>query len=399
MLKVPFNAMEADQSLVGKRAVVTMSDSYETLEGTVTEVSEIDEVLSGNRLVNTVTITVENPGGLSAESTATASIGKLFSSGEGSFEPLTETILIAEKAGEIASLKIKEGSKITEGYLILTLDDKSLEDYLDSFKKQLESAEDMVKNAKDNLENAQDQIEDAERSLKEVIDNMADYSITAPISGQIISKDALEGDTITYKSVLCVIYDLSAAIFEMNIDELDVTSVKVGQEVKITADAFEDKIFKGMVTNISLQSTASGGVTQYPVTVRIDEVGDLLPGMNVTGEIVLDKVENVIAVPSDALMRGDVVYVADSTVTEAVDDVPAGFRKVPVETGLTDGDYIEIKSGLTGEEEVYVKRNTGMNDLIYMMPAGGGPGNNASGEVRVQRAEPATRQGGGPERR
>jgi HlyD family secretion protein len=142
----------------------------------------------------------------------------------------------------------------------------------------------------------------------------------------------------------------------MFVDELDVMSVEVGQEVDVTADAFEDVEISGVVTNISLVSTANQGVTQYPVTVKISEVGNLLPGMNVTGEIIIQKAEGVLAIPSDALMRGDVVFVADASVTEAVGDVPAGFKEVAVETGITDGDYIEVKSGLAGTEEVYVKR-------------------------------------------
>jgi HlyD family secretion protein len=69
-------------------------------------------------------------------------------------------------------------------------------------------------------------------------------------------------------------------------------------------------------------------------------------------------------------MRGDLVYVADESVTEAQGDIPAGFRAVPVETGITDGDYIEIISGLTGEEEVYMVRATGTQQMISFMPGG-----------------------------
>ena len=175
----------------------------------------------------------------------------------------------------------------------------------------------------------------------------------------MISKNTLVGDTIkavNMNTSLCTIYDLSAVTFEMFIDELDIMSVKVGQEVNITADAFEDVKITGVVTNISLLSTTSGGVTQYPVTVRIDKVGDLLPGMNVTGEIIIEKVEDVIALPVDALMRGDVVYIKDETVLEAQGEVPAGFREAEVETGISDGDFIHILSGVEENQEVYVVR-------------------------------------------
>lgn len=388
LLDVAFSFEQVDQSHVGKKAVVTISDSFETLEGKVVRVSSDNEVLSGNRIVNLVTISVDNPGGLSSNTLATARIGEIYSSGEGSFKAINETILTADKAGEIASLSIHEGSKLSSGDLILTLSDKSVEEQMKTYKNQLDSAEDLLSNAKDNMENAWDEIEDAKSSLEETIDNRTDYSITAPISGRLVKKNALLGDTIMAKSTLCVIYDLSAASFDMFVDELDVLDVKLGQEVKITADAIEGTEFKGVVTNVSLLSSNSGGVTQYPVTVRIDEIGDLLPGMNITGEIIVDKALGVIAVPSEALIRGDLVYIADATVTEAVGDAPVGFKAVSVETGLTDGDYIEIKSGLNGDEEVYIERNTGAEMEFFQFggPAQGGfSGNQLNpGEVRTE---------------
>jgi HlyD family secretion protein len=371
LLVLPFSASEVDQSLVGKIAKITLEATEEELTGTVTKISNIDEVLSGNRLVNQVTIQVKNPGGLSATTSATAVIGKIYSSGEGTFSVLTDTVIKAEVAGEIGTLMIEEGSRVKEGTNIYTLTEKSIESQLENYQSKLENAQDAVDNAKDSVESAQETIEDSETKLEEIIDNRTDYSITAPISGKIISKEALVGDTIksnSANSTLCIIYDLSAVTFEMSVDELDVNKVKVGQEVEIVADAYEDVTYQGVVTNISLLSTTNQGVTQYPVTVKIAEVGDLLPGMNVTGEIITEKVEQVIAIPSDALMRGDVVYVEDATVTEAVGDVPVGFREVAVEIGITDGDYVELVSGLKGDEKVYVKR---VSEEVLMMPAMG----------------------------
>jgi HlyD family secretion protein len=76
-------------------------------------------------------------------------------------------------------------------------------------------------------------------------------------------------------------------------------------------------------------------------------------------------------------MRGDLVYVADESVTEVQGEIPAGFRAVPVETGITDGDYVEVISGLTGEEEVYIVRATGTQEMISFMP----------GSTMMQRSE------------
>lgn len=368
LLDVPFNASDVTSSLIGKSAKIEITDNNETLSGKVYKVSNIEEVLSGNRVVKTVTIKVKNPGGITASTTATASIGNKDCSSEGTFRPLAEGVLTANKTGKIHSLNIEEGEKISDGDTVIVLESNTYKDQLKTYENVVDTAKEAVDTARRNMEDAQDKIEDAKASLKEIIKEKTDYSITAPISGKVIKKNVLEGDTISVQAnpTLCVIYDLSAVTFQMQIDELDIMKVHEGQKVTVTADALEDVTFTGTVTNISLESTTNNGVTQYPVTVQIDDYGDLLPGMSVTGEILLDEVHNVIAIPSNALMRGDVVYVSDPTVTEAEGDIPAGFRKVSVITGITDGDYIEIKSGLKGDEEVYVEQIRTEEDP-YMM--------------------------------
>lgn len=375
LLAVPFNATSVDSSFIGKTATVEISGSGETLKGIVTKVSNINESLTGNRVVNTVTIKIKNPGGLTTSDKASASMGSLFSSDEGTFTVLEDTIITADKAGKIASLPVEEGDEVSEGDVLIIFGSAAKEDALASYHTALENADDSRDSAKDSVEKAKETIEDAETSLQDAIDNEEDYSITAPISGQVIKKNTLVGDKISSNTLttLCVIYDLSALTFEMSIDELDIKEVSVGQEVEITADALEDKTFTGKITNVSLESTTNNGVTNYPVTVQIDDASDLLPGMNVTGKIITDKVTGVLAVPSDALQRGDTVYVKDASVTKASGDVPAGFKSVEVETGLTDGDYIEIKSGITEGEEVYVTRNTKTTTTV-MMPGQGGQG-------------------------
>ena len=178
----------------------------------------------------------------------------------------------------------------------------------------------------------------------------------------------------------------------MSVDELDVKEVAVGQSVVITADAVSGKTFSGTVTNVSLQSSYSNGVTNYPVTVTLnDGMDELLPGMNVDGVIILDQASDVLTVPADALMRGNKVYVKDGTVTEAQGNIPAGFRAVDVKTGLISDDYVEITEGLSEGDVVYVAEST-VNSSFNMMggmqggpggmggnPGGGAPGGGNSG--------------------
>lgn len=382
LLEVPFNADEVENSWVGKEALVEAGDYGEELAGKVTKVAREEVALSGNRVVRYVTIQVKNPGGITTETVATASVDAVDCNSEGTFSVLEQTTLTADKSGEIKTLKLKENGTVSQGDVIVVLSDKDARD-------QLESYQDSIDNAKKTVDKSKESIEDAKKTLDDQEEVLADYSITAPISGQVIRKNTLVGDTIKstgQTTAMCVIYDLSAVTFEMSIDELDVMSIKTGQEVAITADALSEQTFTGIITNISLESTTNGGVTQYPVTVRIDHKGDLLPGMNVTGEIVTEEALGVLAVPVDALMRGDVVYVKDAGVPEEKgeaaqadskaegaeskgnkkNEIPDGFHSVSVETGLTDGDYIEIKSGLNGDEEVYVARNTSENTNIMM---------------------------------
>ena len=83
------------------------------------------------------------------------------------------------------------------------------------------------------------------QNLQDAMDN---YTITSPISGTIIEKNAKVGDALSTGSDLCTIYDLSYLEMTINVDELQVSSLKVGQSVQVTADAVKDKTYEGVVT-------------------------------------------------------------------------------------------------------------------------------------------------------
>lgn len=394
LLTVPFNSSDVSSSLVGKTATITLSDTDETLSGTVKSIGSVDETLSGNRVVRYVTISVKNPGGISADTSATAKIGSIYCNAEGTFSITDDTMVTSSLQGDITKIYVKEGDWVEKGDVLIRLTSDSVDEQLENLSDQVETAKESV--------------EDAKTKLDEVKDSYTDYTITSPITGTIIQKNFKVGDTLSSSSMdstLCLIYDLSAMTFEMYVDELDVRSVKVGQTVNITADAIDDETFEGVITNVSYVSTTSGGVTQYPVTVRIDETGSLIPGMNISGEIVIESVENALSVPSDALQRGNVVYVQDASVTEEVDGVPAGFRSVEVTTGISDDEYIEIKDGLTEQDVVYVPARAASTDQGMMMEMGGGmqggpdmqggaPGGGPSGSGGGNRSGSGNRSGG-----
>lgn len=308
-LRVPFLSAEADQIAVGSEATVTLEDTGEELTGTVTAVSSMEEALTGGRLVKRVTIEVTNPGGLTTLTQATASVGDFICSQEGTFEAKVELTMVADLSGnqslEVETLLLDAGARVEVGTPIFQATAASVADYLETFE--------------DSLETASDNLTSAQNSLEDVQDNIDDYTITAPISGTVISRNANVGENITRDSgsttVLATIYDLSEMTFEMSVDELDVASVQVGQTVEITADAVDGTTYTGTVTNVSLESSYSNGVSTYPVTVTITDYGDLLPGMNVDARIITGSSEQALVVPAGALMRGNRVYVSEDSPT------------------------------------------------------------------------------------
>lgn len=381
-LKVPFLSAEAAQIVSGNGAILTLTDTGEQINGVVSSVNNMEVTLTGGRIVRYITIEVANPGGITSETAATALVGDFVSSMEAAFEPKLETTMKADISStvEIQKMLVKEGDYVTKGTPIFSIESKSADKLLRTYKDSLDKAQESLESAKSKLESTQD-----------TYDN---YTVTAPISGKVIKKTVKVGDKIskstTGNTVLAVIYDMSNYTFEMLVDELDVKSVKAGQSVNITADAVSGKTFSGTVTNVSLQSSTSNGVTNYPVTVTLnDGLDELLPGMNVDGVIILDEAKDVIAIPADSLMRGNTVYVKDDSVKEKIGNVPAGFRSVEVSAGLISKDYVEIKSGLTEGEEVYVAQSSVEKTSNNMMPGGmggmggitggGGPGGGRTG--------------------
>lgn len=360
-LRVPFLSVNAAGIGVGNQGVITLTHTGEQLLGTVTSVSNMEETMAGGRLVRYVTLQVENPGGLTTDMKATVQIGDFYCAQEGSFTPILDTVMGAEVGAtvEIASMLVSEGDYVSKGTPLFRMTDKTADNLVRSYKEAVDKAQ-------ENLESAQSKLETTQ-------DNIENYTITAPISGQVITKSVKSGDKVSSGGnaavTMAVIYDLSELTFEMSVDELDIQSVKAGQTVEVTVDAFEGQTFTGKVTNISLASSYSNGVTNYPVTVTLDEVGELLPGMNVDGEIILEQTQGTLVVPVDSLMRGNRVYVKDDTVTEKEGNVPAGFRAVEVETGLMNDDFVEIVSGLSEGEEVYVAESS-VSSGFPMMPGG-----------------------------
>ena len=358
-----FTYADSDDFYIGQSATVFIDGFAGTLTGTVTAVSSSSAAVSTGVPLTTVRVRLTNPGLVTTDYTASAVIGSYSSYGQASIKVGASSVITAEASGKVSGFDWLVGDTISSGDRICTITG-------DSVDNSIESARISVSNAATSLESAQK--------------NLEDYSITAPISGTVVTKTAKAGDNIEggSDSTLCVIYDLSYLEMTMSIDELDISSVEVGQEVQITADAVEGEVYTGVVTEVSVAGTTSGGITTYPVTVRIDETDGLLPGMNVDAEIVISSTEDALAIPASAVNRGDTVLItADSpSAANALDqEAPEGYVYVAVETGVSDNSYIEITSGLQEGDTVAYLQTTSSSSSDSGMMMGGMAGGMPSG--------------------
>ena len=335
LLNLLFPAADAANFSVGQSADVVLDGTFETLKGTVTAVTGTDELSTGNLLVRTVTIRVNNAGGLTTAQAATASINGVSSIASATFAYQAERTLTALASGTVSAINVQEGDAVSKGDILIELTGDDLTESIQSASESLRSAEISMQNQQDNMSN---------------------YTITSPISGTIIEKDAKQGDALTSGSTLCVIYDLSYLEMVINVDELQIGALSVGQKVQLTADAVTDKTYVGTVTRVSMKGSSSGGTTTYPITIRIDDTDGLRPGMNANAEIVVAEANNALVVPNAAVIRGGYVLVSKKSpsAANAVEDMdaPDGYVYVKVETGVSDDSYTEIKSGLQEDDTV-----------------------------------------------
>lgn len=357
LLAVDFPAAEAQSFVAGQAAQVMPDTTFETLNGTIRSVSGADPSGDASLMTCTVTIAVPNAGSLTTAQAAVAQVNGVSSLNSAHFTYQREETVVAAASGTVSELCVKEGSTVRQDDVILRITGKDLD-------KQ-------TKNAADSLRAAELQMSSAEKTISH-------YTIDAPISGTIVDKKVKAGDKLSANDTamqnLCTIYDMSYLEMKLNVDELKIRSLEVGQEVEITADAVPGETYKGVISSILVAGTTANGSTSYPVTVRIDDMGELLPGMNATAKITTASVKNVLALPNAALVRGSYVLVTKDSPSAANAETsmtaPDGYVYVKVTTGISDDDYIEVKSGLQeGDTIAYDNSSVSATDFYSNMMA------------------------------
>jgi HlyD family secretion protein len=181
-----------------------------------------------------------------------------------------------------------------------------------------------------------------------------DTVIRAPSNGTITKVNVKYGEQADAQKTAIVLQDVDHLYIEADINESNITTIKVGQSVVITFDALgPEKVFKGTVAQIDPSSVTTEGVVNYKIKVSLDEKNDIIrPGMNAEITVVARTIPNVLSVPKAAVtVRDGVSYVNIIT-----NEKRKKYKEHEVKTGIVgDGNLIEITEGLTANDRIALR--------------------------------------------
>lgn len=351
-----YHQKQLEKINVGDKATVTLIDSFFTIDGMVSRINKIPIPQEDGAVLYEVIVEVENPGGISESTKGLVVINNE----NGAFTSLEETYFETKApkevrlniSGTLTNLYVSSGDYVEKGDLIAELENNDIYD---------------------NIENQQINIEKKKLQLSELLENLDETAVYSPISGIVTKINVTEGERVSSNSILAVISDLSNLQVVIPIDELDVNKVKLGQKGVVTAEAVPDTTFNAEVTDIALEGDIQNGVATYDVTLSLNEIEGLKPGMTVNAEIITDQRKNTLLIPIEAVQqKGNEKFVL---VKENED---SQLEMIPIEIGLVSTDHVEVTSGLNeGDVVVYPVASTTNSNMerkgMGMMPMGGAP--------------------------
>lgn len=374
--QVNVSASDVKKIQKGDRVTIGLERYMTTMQGYVDRISSASVAGINGSMVTSVDVILENPGSIAEGTYCSAT----FHTQEGDIDGAEAAVLNysdsakanAEQSGTVKKIYVKNGDWVNEGDVIAVLENTQVTNQLKTAKM----------NYSDAVSNLSDTIKAAE-----------DYVLTAPISGKVMQKNYKKGDTVAgnNSTTLMVLADTSKMKFTINVDELDVKKITVGQEVSIEADAIEGEVFIGRIETVSLLGTASNGVTYYPVDVVIDNPGELIPGMNVSAEIIVESAEHVIAVPSGAVTYYDGAYYVNVVgeiegMTDRVEKMEgnAAMGKMPMERPTGEADTVPMGRPLGKADGEMAQRTEGSMPMgrVTGNTTGRESGKNNAGEAK-----------------
>ena len=332
----------------------------------------------------------------------------------GVIQPILTLSVKSKASGEILEMPVQTGDEVKKGQLLARIDPRIPQSNLAQAQASLDVAKAQYDNAAAQLKRSQALYQSqsitqagldsselgaataraavvtAQANLQTAKDAMEDTHVGAPVTGMVLELDAVLGTVISSPvndvgggTVILKIANLDTVQVSALVDETDVGAVQPGMAVTITVDAYPNRTFNGRVLKIEPQAQVTQNVTMFPVQVNILNPEHLLkPGMNTEVQIHIGERQNVLAVPNAALRTprdiasaARVLGLDSQTVQRQVAVPPAAdpptsryvvfaarsghIVAVPITTGLTDQDYIEILSGVTERDTVIVLTSAG----------------------------------------
>ena len=216
--------------------------------------------------------------------------------------------------------------------------------------------------------------------------------IVAPFAGTVTTLDAMPGDMVSPNQEALRLDDLSSVYVDLQVTEVDVNKIEVGQSAEVTLDAVTDGRFTAQVVEVGQVGTTSSGVVYFNVTLQVNESDPRVrPGMTASASIAVSSQEGVLLVPNRAIRAVDgdhVVYVRAPG---------AGLRPVTVQVGDSDESKTIITEGLEEGDLVVTnpptdaladQQNFGMRGIFGGGPTGGQPPDAVINERQVDGGQP-----------
>jgi len=187
--------------------------------------------------------------------------------------------------------------------------------------------------------------------------------IKSKINGEVVLVNAEENKQVTPGTLLAEIVDYNSLEVVFKVDEYDVGALSSGREATVYIHAIK-KEFKGYIREISKEGQIANGVTYYTAAIDIEQDGNIRTGMSAEVRLVSDKAEKVVILPMN------VIYFDDQNQPYVfINGNGNSVVKQEITTGINDGTYVEIKSGVREGEEVLYKADLKLEALLF--PEGG----------------------------
>ncbi len=326
-LSVDFNAVDIKKISMNQPINVSISSIMQSVKGTVTYIS--NKVISTNAggQLYTVEIQINNPGAISEGMIGEASFetakGTVTSTNSTALEYINKTTVISETGGTVRSISIKKNQQVAASQEVIRMknDDVAINQSIGGAK----------------IASSQIKIASSENML-------SDYKIYAPIDGTIAKQNIKIGDSVTPGQAVTSIEKTDIVLVDIDIDEIEISKVALGQKAQLTLDALTDTLtnpIEGEVIKIALNGTPKNGVTNFAVTIKVNERQSMLKGgMNVTAKIESKSITNALYIPMEAITKS-----GKKQFVTIKGDKTEGIQR-GIEIGISNESVTEIKSGL-----------------------------------------------------